>query len=370
VRFIAPVTPGAADGLVAEIYDEIKHDFALLRDPNGNSPFMVHSAHPELLAAFWSLLYETVLVEAAVSRADKEAIAATVSRINDCPFCVGAHALLGGVAGQPRDRRALLDGVVDDIQDVDRRELVAWAAATREPASEIVRRPPFTRARAPEVIGTAVGFHYVNRVVEVFQGHEPMNAGPAPLRPLTTAVLGRVAARAMRRRREPGRTLDVPPAPDTHHAPSWASASPHIAAALTRFAAIVELAGEAVLSTAERACVTSALEAWEGTDPPLGGDWLEEAMSGLDGRSLTAARLCLLAALAPHRVDDDAIKEFKRARPRDRDLFAAVAWSAFAAAARIGSWLEPTSYRDEPGLSGADGPSRDASSAQGLQMGR
>ena len=95
MRFIASVSPRRADGLVARVYEEIKHDFALLRDPSGNSPFIVHSVHPDLLAALWSVVYETVLVEGTVSRADKEAIAATVSRINDCPFCVGAHALLG-----------------------------------------------------------------------------------------------------------------------------------------------------------------------------------------------------------------------------------------------------------------------------------
>ena len=97
MRFIEAVGPREADGLVARVYGEVKRDFALLRDPDGNSPFLAHSPHPELLAGMWSVLYETVLVEGAVRRADKEAVAAAVSRSNDCPFCVEAHALLSAI---------------------------------------------------------------------------------------------------------------------------------------------------------------------------------------------------------------------------------------------------------------------------------
>ena len=66
MRFIETVAPREAGGLVGRVYGEVKHDFALLRDPDGNSPFLAHSPHPELLAGMWSVLYETVLVEGAV----------------------------------------------------------------------------------------------------------------------------------------------------------------------------------------------------------------------------------------------------------------------------------------------------------------
>src|SRR5438445_369067 len=197
MRFIHPVMPSQAGGLVADVYGEVRHDFALLRDPSGNSPFLAHSPQPQLLAGVWSVLYETVLVDGAVARADKEAIAATISRVNDCPFCVGAHALLSAVAGERRDRSALIGGAADAIADARRRELVAWAAATRDPASEQLARPPFSPEEAPEVIGTALLFHYVNRVVEVFQGHQPMTVGPRPLRGAVLALLGAFAARAV-----------------------------------------------------------------------------------------------------------------------------------------------------------------------------
>src|SRR5207253_204849 len=156
MRFIKAVEPREADGLVAQVYGEIKHDFALLRDPDGNSPFMAHSPHPELLAGLWSVLYETILVEGVVRRADKEAIGATLA------------------------------------------------------------------------------FHYVNRTVEVFQGHGPMPLGPAPLRGVTMKLLGRVAARALRRGREPGRTLSLLPERQLPDDLGWARRSPAVASAMAR----------------------------------------------------------------------------------------------------------------------------------------
>jgi AhpD family alkylhydroperoxidase len=190
VRYIAAVRPRDADGLLGRIYGEVKHDFGVLRDRDGNSPFLAHSPDPELLAGMWSVLYETILVEGAVTRADKEAIAAAVSSTNDCPFCVETHALLSGVAGERGDRTALIRGSTEAIANASRRELVQWAAATREPGSELLRRPPFGEHDAPEIIGTALAFHYVNRVVETFQGHGGMKLGPAPLRPAMTGVVG------------------------------------------------------------------------------------------------------------------------------------------------------------------------------------
>ena len=343
MRFIEAVSPRAADGLVEKVYDEVRHDFALLRDPAGNSPFMVHSVCPELLAGVWSMLYETVLVEAAVRRADKEAIATAVSRRNDCPFCAEAHALLSEVAGGRGERAALISGAFDRVADQRRRELLAWAAATREPNSELLRRPPFGPREAPEVIGTALAFHYINRMVEVFQGHGGMSVGPAPLRRASIALVGQVARRAVRRERAPGRTLYLLPDAELPDDLRWASPSPAVASALARFLAAVQRGGESALAPPERERVSAALADWDGADPPLHGDWLERAVHGLESSSQPPARLALLSALAPYRLDDTAVEAFRRVRGGDRELVRAAAWSALAAARRIASWLVPRS---------------------------
>jgi AhpD family alkylhydroperoxidase len=345
VRFIEPVQPRDATGVAARVFAEIRRDFALLRDQAGNSPFMAHSVHPELLAALWSVFYETVLVDGAVRRVDKEAIATTISRINDCPFCVQAHALLAGVAGDARHNDALITGEVDDIDDARTRALVAWATVTRTPGHELLRQPPFDEQQAPEVIGTAVAFHYVNRIVEVLQGHTPMRVGPAPLRGVLKPLVAGVAGRAMRRQRRPGRTVASTPDAELSLEPPWARNAPIIARAQAHFAAAVERAGEHALPETARARHNSILANWDGGDPPLGPDWLHEAEAGLDDDARSALRLTLLAALAPYRIDESHVAEFARARPGGRDLLAAVAWGAFSAAHRISSWLAPTDDR-------------------------
>jgi hypothetical protein len=87
-----------------------------------------------------------------------------------------------------------------------------------------------------------------------------------------------------------------------------------------------------------RALVTERLANWRGDDTGLGATWLEDHVTGLDSELRPAARLALLAAFAPYRVDESVIGDFRDGRP-DSDLVAAVAWSALAAARRIGSWL-------------------------------
>jgi AhpD family alkylhydroperoxidase len=339
MRFIEPVKPRDAEGDVARIYDEVRRDFGLLQDPAGNSPFLIHSVHPELLAAVWAAFYETVLAEGGVSRADKEAIAATVSRINDCPFCLEAHALLGDVAADTHDRRALMSGRIDGIPSGRRRELAAWAAATRQPHHQLVRCPPFSRRESPEVIGTAVVFHYINRLVEVFQGHQPLSTGPGP-RIFTIPLVAWMAGRAMRRSRPPGRAVDASTDAELPADFSWARSAPAVASTQSRFVATVELAGRAALSETCRQRVTSIVAEWDGVDLPLAADWLHEVESGLDHESRSGVRLTVFAALAPYRVDETTVEQFRRFRPLDRDLVGAVAWAALNAARRIGSWLD------------------------------
>jgi AhpD family alkylhydroperoxidase len=344
MRFVEPVSPRASSGLVRTTYAQVTREFGLLRDLAGNSPFLAHSPDPELLAGFWSVLYETVIAEGTLSRADKEAIAASVSSINRCPFCVDVHSLLGGVAGGGgSDRKALARGEPMKLGDRRRRELVEWARATRDPDNQILRTPPFRAEEAAEAVGTAVAFHYVNRIVDVFQGPDGMSAGPGPLGHLTAPLLGLLAGRAIRRRHEPGRTRsllpDANPPPDL----AWAGASPHIAGAFARFASAVERAGGSTLPDAVRSHVADSVAGWDGNDPGLGSEWIDTALAGVDSESRALACLPLLTALAPYRVTEAEVKEFRVHRPGDPALVAAVAWSGLTAARRIGSWLAPGS---------------------------
>lgn len=358
MRFIEPVRPREATGLVAEVYGEIRKCFVrFLRDLEGNSVFVAHSPRPELLAALWGVTYETVLADGELRRADKETIAATVSRTNECPWCVDIHSVMSGSFGEGRDTGALLAGAKERIGDRQRRALVEWAAATRDPESTVLRNPPFGDEDLPEAVGTAVNIHYVNRIASVFHGQRPLGIGVTPLRRIVIPAMGRMPGWVFFPRGcAPGRSLRLLPEAELPDDLGWAASSPRVAGAFARMSAATEAGAEAVLDEAARECVAAAIEAWEGTDPPLGSEWIHDALSGLDPRSTSVSRVALLAALAPYRIDASAVDRFRRVRPRDDELVAAVAWGAFRAARRVGSWLHRA---DDPRPAVTSAPSSD-----------
>lgn len=337
MRFIEPVRQGEATGLLAQTYDLVEKFMggpAVAR----NGPFLAQSPDAELLAAFWSVAYETVLVDGRVPRADKHAIAAIVSQINECTFCVQTHAFYSGLEGDAADTGHLLGGQTAGIADERRRRLAEWAAASRDPSSAMLRTPPFTPEEAPEVIGTAVAFHYLDRVVTFFNGTDGVDVGDTPF-----SVVDSLTRAAIERHREPGASLPAVTSAQLPEDLRWAASSPHIAAAFAAFSATVEAAGESVLEEPERACVAAAVEAWDGADPPFGKEWADEAVARLEPESSRArARLALMAALAPQRMDEATVEAFKRERPTDRELVDAVAWAASRTARRIASWLATT----------------------------
>jgi AhpD family alkylhydroperoxidase len=342
MRFVKPVSPGVSTGLVKATYAQVTREFGLGRDLAGNSPFMAHSPDPELLAGFWCVLYETVIAEGRLARADKETIAASVSSINRCPFCVEVHSLLQGVAGGgANDRAALSAGEPAALGGARLRQLAEWARSTRDPAAAILRDPPFSTEEAPEAIGTAVAFHYVNRIVEVFQGPGGVRAGPKALGRVTDPILRLMAGRAIRRRHERGMSLSLLPNGEPLRAPRWTRASPNIAAAFARFGSAVERAGAAALPKAVRSRVSDSVMSWGGEDPGLGHGWIDAVLAETDPGLRGVCRLPLLAALAPYRVTNEDVEEFRGHRHQDRALVAAVAWASFTAAERIGQWLTP-----------------------------
>jgi AhpD family alkylhydroperoxidase len=311
-----------------------------ITDMSGNSPFAAHSPDPELLAGLWSVIYEALLVDGNLRRADKEAIAASVSQINQCPFCVDVHSVAAGMAGEADDRGALHRGAPGEILDRRRREFAEWAGATRDPRSELVRHPPFSSDEAPEAIGTAVCFHYVNRIVTIFHGEDGVDLGPRWLRPMVLPLVSRAVGRSVRRDREPGRWGDSL-RPELPPDLAWAQDSTSIASAYARFANVLDHAGEASLSSEERDFVEGWVESWTGEDMTTNADWLDSALARLDPSAVPGARLASLAALAPHRIDETVVEDYCSRRPGDATVLGAVAWAAFRAARQIGSWLYP-----------------------------
>jgi len=227
----------------------------------------------------------------------------------------------------------------DQIQDATVRSIVKWAAATRSPGAKILLSPPFSQKDAPEIIGTAMFFHYVNRMASVLLSNTPLPSNHPLLKGLFKRMAGWFFSIAIHRSKPLGASLEILPESELPADLSWAKRSPNIAGAFARFAAVVNRAGMEVIPVDVRDCVVEQVRAWDGEDPKLGRHWVEEAMSELDEKSKNIGRLVLLTAIAPYQVDEGVVNDFTTQINGDDRLLGALAWGSFTAARRIGTWL-------------------------------
>jgi AhpD family alkylhydroperoxidase len=340
IKHVRPVSRSAANGDTARIYEQMTREFGIHAEP-----IVLHSPAPELLAGAWSVCRETLVAGGSVDRATKEAVATAVSSINRCPFCVDAHAVMLAGTGNYETARLIDQGDYAAIGDPRLRRVVEWAAATRSPGSSILREPPFEGDQAPELIGTAVLFHYINRPVTVFLDDSPLPWNGRLLKGGMLRIGGRRFRELARSSPEAGATLDLLPLAELPEDLRWAEGSAPLAGAWARFAAAVERAGELSLPFEARARVLARLREWKGEPQPLGSEWLEQGLVALSEEHRAGGRLALLSALAPYRVDEGVISSYRETvadddRSADERIVGAVAWGALAAARRVGSWLQ------------------------------
>jgi hypothetical protein len=238
--------------------------------------------------------------------------------------------------------RAIAASREETIDDLRLRHAVTWAAASRTPDAPVLASPFFAAHERPEIVGTALLFHYINRPVTVLLGDSPLPPVPARWQGAARRAAGWWFGRAIVRAKpaDPPALLPAAPLPDDLR---WAAASPAVADALARFVAAVEDAGAQVLPADVRACVLARLDDWHGEDPALGREWLVPLVAPLGAARQPAARLALLTALAPHQVDDGTVAAFRAHAPADAALVAVLAWASLAAARRVVRWLVPMS---------------------------
>jgi AhpD family alkylhydroperoxidase len=268
-------------------------------------------------AATWAMLRESLLAGNA-PRTGKEVVALGVSLANECPFCVAAHTTLLHATGDHRLAETIAAGGTPD--DPAHAELLAWAKERRG-------REPFEPRHAPEYIGTALTFHFINRMASALLT-ENLLPGDLQRFRLVRSVGGRVMARAVRRPPPPGRSLPLIADLAGRPEPAWAAGTP-IGVAYAALRTAAEDGGR-LLGDAARAAVVGAVAAWDGSPSPMGGAWL----SGLPEEDRAGARLALLTALAPYRVTDADVAAWRGGTRSDADLVRLFAFGAITATER------------------------------------
>jgi AhpD family alkylhydroperoxidase len=328
-RFFTPAASKAANGLTAEVYRHLREEFL------GPVPtFQALSVVPELLAATWALMREALLAGDA-SRVERELVASSVSRANHCRFCVDAHVMLLHALGEHELAEVIAGGGTPP--DPRLAELARWAQASRSP-----RAAGWTSPYGPEVTGTLLAFHFINRIVSALLDDDLLPGG-LQRSPVVRSVGGRLYARTAREPKEPGRGLALlgagPAAP-----PAWAGDNPvGVAYASLRD---VAMRGADLLSDLARQTVTATV-CWEdGRHPARPAEWAADLVRELPGTDRVGTRIALLAAFAPGAITPGDVALWRLTHPADADLVRLVGYGAITATDHVAGMLTATAAGD------------------------
>jgi AhpD family alkylhydroperoxidase len=332
-RMAVPRMP-AEPPWVRDLMEQIDREFM------AGPPLTLHLPVPAVFAGIWAALRESALAGPA-DRAMREVIAATVSKLNQCPFCVDSHTAAASALGADRAAKAIRSGSVEEIGHDGLRTAARWAAATRSPGDPSLTAPPFAAADQPYAVGTALAFHYVNRMASAFLKPWPVKL-PAFVsrRGLMTRVNGIFPGRMLGvAGLQPGASLRF--CPEAPRPPELArlDPAPDVARGWAALAASAEAAGSAVLSAGCRSAVGEVIAAWDGADPGLALGWRDDAVASLPPDERPAAAFALTCALASYRVDDRLVASVRAAHPSDAAVVSIAAWASARAARRIAAWL-------------------------------
>ncbi len=322
IHHLSAVAPKHATGQVATVYRQLEREFGLLAPP-----IALHSPAPAVLAAAWVMLRESLVAQGVATRAAKEVVATSVSRANTCPYCVEVHGMTLGSLGHGDLAATLTEGT--EITDPDSAALAAWARGEQsEPP------PGRTTEELAELVGVAVAFHYLNRMVNIFLGSSPLPASvPDSARPTVRRVLGRFLRPSGRV--EPGESLSLLPEASVPVDLAWARGNPVVCTAFARAAGTIDAVSAVPASV--RHLVLSELVGWDGAPLGLSTAWVVPLLDDLPLAERPTARLALLTAFASTQVDSSVIAEFREHNGSAKDLVEVVSWAGLAAARALGA---------------------------------
>lgn len=335
VKYVHPVVDPQPGSLVEAVYRQAAAEMRIV-----TPPLQLHSPDPRTLAAFWLMLRETLNADGVVSRGDKEVVAAAVSVANVCPYCVDMHTAAMYDVATADDAESVGADRIDEVRDDQRRALAWWARQAHLLDEPVAAPAGLSAAEVAELVGVAVTFHYLNRMVNVFLSDyllPPRVRGRARQRMKHGVSL---VLRPMLRRPPPaGESLGLLPAAPLPADVSWAAGSAPVAGAFARAGAAFEAAGAAALPAAVRDLIVARLGAWRGEEMGISRAWCERTLEALRPEDRAAGRLALLTAFASYQIDEHVVREYRQEQPGDAAIVQAAGWVSYTVARRIGERL-------------------------------
>ncbi len=183
MAFIKTIRENEATGDLADWYKRVGNP-----DGTVDNVMKVHSLNPDTLRTHFEMYTAAMHRQSPLSRAEREMVAVTVSRLNGCNYCLRHHHA-GLVRLLPDDRRpdgdALADGRTDGLAGRERAMIDYAVKLTRTP--QAMGRADVESLRAAGLddraildLAQCVGyFCYVNRIVTGLGVELGTDEGPA-----------------------------------------------------------------------------------------------------------------------------------------------------------------------------------------------
>jgi len=216
------------------------------------------------------------------------------------------------------------------------RKIVKWALATLSPDSKSISSPPFESEEAPEIIGTAVFYHYINPLVTIFLGKSPT---PPLFQSSNETNSSHLFTKAVNRPKTPGTSLILLPNKKLPKDLFWAKDAPNISGAYARFADVIECLEKTVVPKQTRETINQYITEWNPKTSGFGLKWLKEATINMEAQSKIATTIALLVVFAPYQITKETINNFRRFFPQQNQLLGIAAWASFTRARKIGKLL-------------------------------
>lgn len=168
MAFIQTIPESDAQGQLADLYRRFGNP-----DGTVDEVLKAHSLNPDSLEAHCALYTQAMHKPSPVSRAEREIVGVTVSRLNGCTYCLEHHAA-GLERLLPDQRKPLLapfkTGDESSLTDRERAMTAYAGKLTRAPASmagddvERLRAAGLSDREILDVAQTAAYFAYANRI--------------------------------------------------------------------------------------------------------------------------------------------------------------------------------------------------------------
>ncbi|RLD57552.1 MAG: hypothetical protein DRJ05_09550 [Bacteroidetes bacterium] len=298
INHIKHIQKKKAHGKLKQLYKHIELNFGKLAEP-----FVLHSLNVELTASVWATLCETVLVEGKVKRSLKEAIATSISETNKCNYCVDAHSIM--VFGTEKDLlntiTRISNGKTKPITREDK--IILWALKNLDFENPIIQKPPFNKEEAPEIIGTAVLFHYLNRMVTLFAGDSPLPS--VKMKSVLINIVSRfVFAKAIKKKKTAGESLMFIDESNSRKGFDWAISNPNINEAFQYFKYQTENRIEQVLSPELISLLKQQSTNLHLLKPGFGNEKIKNFLKTVKPSEKQIAEFCFLIMFEPYKVHE------------------------------------------------------------------